>query len=199
MQIVSKTWNFLFKEVPVPRILWFLVLTLILIQATHTGNSFQQLENQQKTAILAEVKQQQQLEMTMTTVAILDKENNKRQETKKQILEYLKENCSRSPSIKTRIPVIQGYILYASDLYDIRPQLIAELLVSESSCDNKALNESTKSKGLMQVHPVHKPDVFINDLENIIKGTAILRDCLDKWGNIEPKAVACFKGVKNIQ
>jgi hypothetical protein len=195
--LLKRTWAFLF-DAHVPHIVWLLIILLIVLQYEHSKLT-KKLEVQQNIIKQSELQQQHQIDIINTTVAVLHQENLKRQDVKRQISEFLQQNCSRDPRIKTKIPIIQAYIMYASDLFDIRPQFIADILVSESSCNSKAINADSKAKGLMQVNKVHHPEVFTNDLENVIKGVAILKDCMDKWGNIEPKALACYQGVKNIQ
>ena len=199
INLIKSVWTFLFSADPhAPRIAWLFVILLFLLQHQHNDLLISQIESQQNIIRQNDTQQQQKLSIIDTTVSVLLQENLKRQEVKRQLGEFLQKNCSKSPDVKTKVPVIKAYVMYASDLFDIRPQLIAEILVAESTCDSKAKNNDG-SKGLMQVHPVHKPDVFTNDFENIIKGVAILKDCLDKWGNIETKALACYKGVKNIK
>lgn len=101
----------------------------------------------------------------------------------------LKKGCKKE--FLPKIGIYTLYIHIAGSFYNVNPNLLADIMVLESKCDNIAINKNSRAFGLMQIHPVHNISLYSNDFENILKGGEILRECFDKYKSVVG-ALECY-------
>ena len=112
---------------------------------------------------------------------------------------YIKASSSQEITLglDKLTPAIERAVLLASFTHSIDPNLIYGVISSESMFNPHA--NSSSSAGLMQVNLRYHRKKFkggsvFNLTSNVLVGTSILKECLNKHGGSYMKSLSCYNG-----